>query len=781
MKKFWNIMLAVLMLVGAVACTEGNEATDGTGNNNENGGTNNGAGVSFTAVVKGSEAAADIWANAWRGNETINVEAEGKVFAFTNSEADKSRFTCTAEGVEAIVGKSVVVKVDDSDMSKMGTAGIAAESTIKSFDPAKGVELTAQNALLQYTLTGKGKVTFEMDYLAFRHNGGNNASISFMDVEGKNYVSFLPGTKSEAELNISVDGTLWSTKTLTPAAGNVYDLGTLQKGDNGDVEGGGNEDDPTAEGMVYLVPNVWDADGAWFVAYYFNSAGENAAVTLTKNSEGAYEGAVPAGMEGMLFVRMNPAYTEFAWNDETVTDRVWSQTADLLIGVAPNNYYYVTDWTTGVWGTADGYDDSGNEGGGDIVVAANVYLAPGVWNVSGAWYVAHFFGTDGYADVTLTDADGDNIYEGSVPAGMDKVLFCRMNPAYTEFGWNDDTVTDRVWNQTGDLIIPVEPNNYYCITGWEQTEGKWGTKEEAESNNNGGSTGGNEGGNTGVASNVGLVGSFQGWDVAAPVAMVESTDGWVVATDVELYKSDEFKFVEGNSWKNPSYGNPTAVLVAEVDTEYTLTTEGGQDIKASKNGKFDIYFNTVSKAFKYTCTEEYTGITVDIIFDNKANWSPLYVTLKSGETIVADNATVTDNKYTVSGEYIGQTLTYVVSNGTKSLEGNVTIAKSGATISVDEVIIKLTFVADTDNTKQWFANAHIHVWGTGSAIDSPGWPGIAMTDNGDKTWSINVPSELVGKTITYVVNNGGDWKSNDSTVTIKAEGNTINLSSIGIS
>lgn len=771
MKKLWSIVLMALMMVGAAACTEGDSTTDGTGNsNNDNGGTNNGASVAFTAVVKGSEAAADVWANAWRGNETINVEADGKVYVFTNSEADKSRFTCTAEGVEAIVGKSVVMKVDDSEMSTMGTAGIAAESTIKSFDPTKSVEFEAQNALLKYTISAKSKVTFEMDYLAFRHNGGDNASVSFLEVEGENYVAFMPGTKSEAVLNISVDGTLWSTKTLTPTAGAIYDLGTLVKGDNGNVEGGGNEDDdPEAEGMVYLVPNIWDADGAWFVAYYFNSAGENASVTLTKNSEGAYEGAVPAGMESMLFVRMNPAYTEFGWNDETVTDRVWGQTGDLFIGVAPNNYFYILDWTTGEWGTKEN---------------------PVVPTPKAPWAVAGTFNTWGDLSMEFTDVDNIFVARNVALIAGDEFKIKAAGSWDTSYGKNITLEADHyavvaTGGGEGDNVKVATAGSYdiyfelgdsskvYLITAG-------GDRTAAVEQTTGGNEGGNEGGDTGVASNVGLVGSFQGWDVAAPVAMVETSEGWVVATGVELYKSDEFKFVEGNSWDNPSYGNPTSVLVAEVDTEYTLTSDGGQNIKASKNGKFDIYFNTVSKVFKYTCTEEYTSLTVDIIFDNKANWSPLYVTLKSGETIVADNATVTDNKYTVSGEYIGQTLTYVVSNGTKTLEGNVTIAKSGATISVDEVIIKLTFVADTDNTKQWFANAHIHVWGTGTAIDSPGWPGIAMTDNGDKTWSINVPSELVGKTINYVVNNGGDWKSNDSTVTIKAEGNTINLSSIGI-
>ena len=55
-----------------------------------------------------------------------------------------------------------------------------------------------------------------------------------------------------------------------------------------------------------------------------------------------------------------------------------------------------------------------------------------------------------------------------------------------------------------------------------------------------------------------------------------------------------------------------------------------------------------------------------------------------------------------------------------------------------------------------------------------------MTSEGNYTWSIIVPSELVGKKINYIINNGGNWQSKDSTVTIKAEGNTINASDIGI-
>ena len=184
--------------------------------------------------------------------------------------------------------------------------------------------------------------------------------------------------------------------------------------------------------------------------------------------------------------------------------------------------------------------------------------------------------------------------------------------------------------------------------------------------------------------------------------------------------------------------------------------------------------------FKYECVEEYADLTVDITIDNKANWSPLYITLKSGETVIANNATVTDNKYTVSGDYIGESLSYTLSNGSKTMEGNVSITKDGATINLEETIIKLKVQLDTDNAKQWWGNTmKIHVWETGTSFDTS-WPGNVMTYEDNYTWSIVVPSELVGKTIKYLVHNGSGWQSSDATVTISAEGNTVTGSSIGI-
>lgn len=289
-----------------------------------------------------------------------------------------------------------------------------------------------------------------------------------------------------------------------------------------------------------------------------------------------------------------------------------------------------------------------------------------------------------------------------------------------------------------------------------------------------------------VESEFGVVGSFQkgtAWDVAKPVKMYTTENaGWVVARGIELYKDDEFKIIKGNSW-DVSYGQKDAAKVLAVDVEHSLVAEGGQNIKAAKNGKFDIYFNTTNFKMKYVCVEEYTDLTVNITIDNKANWSPLYIILKSGQTLLtpAEGAPVSDNKYAVSGDYIGSSLSYQFVSGSKKTDfANVTITKKGATVTLEETVIKLRVQLTTDNAKKWWGSKMcIYVWDSGSALDT-GWPGTEMTSEGNYTWSINVPSELVGKTIKYIINNGAKWQSGDSTITISAEGNYVDASKIGI-
>lgn len=401
-----------------------------------------------------------------------------------------------------------------------------------------------------------------------------------------------------------------------------------------------------------------------------------------------------------------------------------------------------------------------------------VYLQPGVWSADNAWFSAHFFNSVGGAeDVKMTDEDTDGVYEVSVPAGMESVIFCRMNPAYSDFAWNNETEKDHVWTEMSSVAIPLADDTkvYYNVTDWEA--GEWSetpqenTPDQPEVD----------------ASAYGLVGSFQGWNVASPIEMTNSKDGWIVAENVELYKVDEFKFVKDKSW-DVSYGT-SSVTVIEEGQEFAVQTDNSQNMKVSKNGKFNLYFNPATLKVKVECVDEYTNLTVNITIDNKANWSPLYIYLESdGEAITpAEGALVSNNVYAVSGDYIGSTLTCKLISGSKVSEVmNVAITKDGATVTLEETIIKLKVQLTTDNAKKWWGNTmKIHVWGTGTSFDTS-WPGNTMTSEGNYTWSIIVPSELVGKTINYLIHNGNGWQSSDSTVTISVEGNIVTGSSIGI-
>ena len=646
MKKFWNLMLAVLVMLGAAACAENRDSVD----------VKDGEGLSFYANFVGDQTRTDLeydenaelWKTVWEGNETIWVRgADFIAYEFTNTVEEPNKFTCKTEGAENLVGGAVVITMNDRDQSKVGKRGVSVYHTISSFDPKSHIEFEADNAFLRYKYEGEGSVTLTItsdvdpNQKLFYYDGENQSSVTFEGADQDKWISVCPsGDGNVVNISYSIDGVECAETRFEIVKGMIYNLGTLAV-----------PTEPEYDSHIYLVPSEeWIADNAWFVAYFFDSVGGN-------------------------------------------------------------------------------------------------------------------------ADVKLTDVDADGIYECGVPAGMEKVIFCRMNPDFVEFGWNtgEESETDpkHVWNQTADLEIGVEPNNYYHIVGWDN--GAWGTKDYYELP-------------VTPASNIGLVGSFQGWDVAAPIAMESLNGGWIVARSIELYKTDEFKFVEGNTW-DVSYGNSTTKLYAEANMEYQLTSDGGQNISVMGNGKFDIYFNVDSKMFKYECVEDYANITVDITINNKANWSPLYIYLEYEGTAItpAEGALVENGVYTISGSYIGCSLTCKFISGSKVSEvQTISIGKTGTTVTLEETVIKLFVQLDTDNSKQWWGDTmKIHVWETGTSFDTS-WPGTTMTNEGNYTWSVIVPSELVGKTIKYLVHNGNGWQSKDSTITIQSTDMTVKGSSIGV-
>ena len=114
-------------------------------------------------------------------------------------------------------------------------------------------------------------------------------------------------------------------------------------------------------------------------------------------------------------------------------------------------------------------DEIGDEG---VQTDGTIYLKPNAnWKVDGARFAAYFFNGDANTWMSMTDADGDGIYECEVPSGYTNVIFTRMNPATSDNNW------DNKWNQTSDLTIPTDGTNCYAVAegAWDNGAGSWST------------------------------------------------------------------------------------------------------------------------------------------------------------------------------------------------------------------------------------------------------------------------------------------------------------------
>ena len=219
------------------------------------------------------------------------------------------------------------------------------------------------------------------------------------------------------------------------------------------------------ETMLYLKPNSnWLSDNAWFAAYFFGN-GEAWASMTDSNSDGIYECSTPApgNFTNVIFVRQNSASTQPSW------DNKWSQTGDLTWD-GENNLYtlYADSWDSGEWSKLGATPEPNPTfDGGEVL-----YFEPSAqWLADNAWFAMYVYGADANAWATLNDANADGIYEAEIPAGAwEGLIFCRMNPEFTEAGWNkgdeDETGEPKhVWSQTENLFFDGV-NNQFVIRGW---------------------------------------------------------------------------------------------------------------------------------------------------------------------------------------------------------------------------------------------------------------------------------------------------------------------------
>ena len=202
----------------------------------------------------------------------------------------------------------------------------------------------------------------------------------------------------------------------------------------------------------------------------------------------------------------------------------------------------------------------------------------------------------------------------------------------------------------------------------------------------------------------GLVGSFNGWDVANYVITVVEGD-WAVAKGVALDNGAEFKFAADKAW-TLSYGTGSDVVAGQT---YTTFNNGGNMKFTGESGTYDVYFSLVNADFymtaaatepvepeepavTYTTVAEFLAAEVD-----ESETAPMY-TLKGTITAVANtsygNFDLTDDTGTV----------YIY--GLMSPDGatNKYWATSGAKLGDDIVIktVRTSFNGTAQGKNAWF-------------------------------------------------------------------------------
>lgn len=101
-----------------------------------------------------------------------------------------------------------------------------------------------------------------------------------------------------------------------------------------------------------------------------------------------------------------------------------------------------------------------------------LYLRPNEnWKKDNARFALYYFNDSGNGWASMSDSDGDGIYEGVVQEGYSNVIFCRMNPSATDNNWNNK------WNKTADLMIQADGKNCYIVAdgAWDGEIGSWST------------------------------------------------------------------------------------------------------------------------------------------------------------------------------------------------------------------------------------------------------------------------------------------------------------------
>ncbi|MGN0452785.1 MAG: CotH kinase family protein [Ruminococcus sp.] len=211
------------------------------------------------------------------------------------------------------------------------------------------------------------------------------------------------------------------------------------------------------------------------------------------------------------------------------------------------------------------------------------------WNTASAWFSMWTWSDSVSGTFTkLTDSDGDGVYEAAVPAGVDKVIFVRNNPANTALSW------DSKWNQTGTQTIPTDGNNLFTMTSGSWDSGSWSTYTPPTPPK------------AGEDSSIYLRGTLTDWSTGAVMVYTEDTN--VVSVEKELAAGDyELKIYNSSSgtWggNSGSFTDTCTGWVMDNSANLKMTATGGT---------YTFEYSITANALTVTKAEEPTTTAVPV-------------------------------------------------------------------------------------------------------------------------------------------------------------------------
>ena len=578
MKKFWNLMLAALVVLGAVACTE----------NEENLGLAPEQGLSFEATIDLEETRADVvfneesgkWNTVWTGNETLTVVKGFSAYEFKNSAENKNLFVCANDGAKDLVGQNVTIKLThDADYntlnSKAGKAGGHIEATVESFDPTQTINLEAKSAFLRYS--SAYEVTLDASSYIFDYNGQVRNTITLPAGED---VWVAVKAADEVTLSYSINGEKCKEKVINIEAKKIYNLGEL--------------------GLPYV------ADATWGIAGAFNgwAAGTPEPLYVLDNALVAFN--LTKLNEGFKFVQNK------GWDN--------AKGSNTTTAVASGEWLYCGENDIKA-ADASAYDVY-------FVPARSMYclvaagsaapelpaVEPIVWSLAGSF--------NNWGDTLMTATDTANLFvaKGLELKSGDEIKVKDSKTWDTSYGGGINNLEANKWMKAyfnGSNVVVAKSGSYDVYFAYAEgaefsklylveANGDYTAATEQTANGTLVPDGGDEPeevipDQTSVWS---LSGTLNNW---GDTVMVTTTVKDVfVAKSVKMDAYASFKVRKDKAWTE-NYGGG---IVYMNPNGYIKVYSGGSDISNTEAGTYDIYFDYANtRLYMVTAGADYTAVS----------------------------------------------------------------------------------------------------------------------------------------------------------------------------